>query len=96
LHRLDAAGFAAGQIEGIEYDTRIVQLEPFARLVVYSDGVYEIARPDGPMWKLDEFVEFVSGLPREEPVADRLLTHVRGMHGQDMLVDDFSVLEVRF
>jgi phosphoserine phosphatase RsbU/P len=96
LHRLDAAGFAAGQIEGVEYETRVVDLGTFARLVVYSDGVYEIDRPDGPMWKLDEFVDFVSGMPREEPVADRLLTHVRHLHGAELLVDDFSVLEVRF
>jgi phosphoserine phosphatase RsbU/P len=96
LHRLDAAGFAAGQIEGTEYDTRVVELGPFARLFLYSDGVYEIDRPDGSMWKLDEFVDFVSGLPREDPVADRLLAHVRQMHGADVLVDDFSVLEARF
>ena len=62
LHRLDAAGFAAGQIEGVDYETHVVDLGPFARLVVYSDGVYEIDRPDGPMWKLDEFVDYRLGV----------------------------------
>jgi sigma-B regulation protein RsbU (phosphoserine phosphatase) len=96
LHQLESVGFAAGQIEGTEYDTQRIQLGPFARLLLYSDGVYEIDRPGRPMWKYKEFVEFVSTLPREEPVADQLLAHVRQLHGSDLLADDFSVLEVRF
>jgi sigma-B regulation protein RsbU (phosphoserine phosphatase) len=73
-----------------------VELGPFARLLLYSDGVYEIARPDESMWTLPEYIDFVSGLPREEPVADRLLAHVRRLHGSDVLADDFSVLEAWF
>jgi sigma-B regulation protein RsbU (phosphoserine phosphatase) len=83
-------------IEGMEYDTQVIELGPFTRLLLYSDGVYEIAKPDGAMWKVQEFVDFVSALPREAPVADRLLEHVRQMHGSDVLADDFSVLEVWF
>jgi sigma-B regulation protein RsbU (phosphoserine phosphatase) len=78
------------------YDTREVELGPFARLLLYSDGVYEIARPDRTMWKLQEFVDFVSALPAGDSTADRLLREVRQMHGSDVLVDDFSFLEVRF
>jgi sigma-B regulation protein RsbU (phosphoserine phosphatase) len=96
LQQLESVGFAAGMIEGAEYDTRVVELPPFARLLLYSDGVYEIARPGQPMWKFQEFVEFVSGLPRQEPVGDHLLAHVRRLGGSEVLADDFSVLEVRF
>jgi sigma-B regulation protein RsbU (phosphoserine phosphatase) len=94
LQQLGAAGLAAGMMEGMDYDTQVVDLGAFARLMLYSDGVYEIARPDGTMWKLQEFVDFVSVQPRESPVADRLLGHVRELHGSDMLADDFSVVEV--
>jgi phosphoserine phosphatase RsbU/P len=93
LHRLKSVGLAAGMMEGMDYDAKVVELGPFARLVLYSDGVYEIAQPDGSMWSFQEFADFVSGLPREEPIADRLLAHVRQMHGSDVLADDFSVLE---
>jgi hypothetical protein len=41
-------------------------------------------------------VDHVSGLPRDEPVGDRLLAHVRQLHGADVLADDFSILEARF
>jgi sigma-B regulation protein RsbU (phosphoserine phosphatase) len=94
LHQLGAGGLAAGMIEGMDYDNQTVALGPFTRLIVYSDGVYEIARPDGAMWKFQEFVDYLSGLPREEPVGDRLLAHVRQLHGSSVLADDFSVLEV--
>ncbi len=96
LHQLQSVGLAAGMVEGIDYETREVALGPFARLLLYSDGVYEIARPGGTMWTLQEFVEFVSGLPADRPTADRLLDEVRRMHGSEVLVDDFSFLEIRF
>jgi phosphoserine phosphatase RsbU/P len=96
LRQLESVGFAAGMVEGTEYDTQEVELGPFARMLLYSDGVFEIARPDGSMWKFQEFVDYVSGLPPEGPYADPLLTHVRQLGGSDLLADDFSVLEVRF
>jgi sigma-B regulation protein RsbU (phosphoserine phosphatase) len=96
LRRLGSSAFAAGMIEATEYETEAIELGRFARLVLYSDGVYEIARPDGSMWKVQEFVDFLSGLPREAPCADALLAHVRQMHGSDLLADDFSVLEIWF
>jgi sigma-B regulation protein RsbU (phosphoserine phosphatase) len=95
LHQLESVGPAAGMIEGMDFDTKVVELGPYARLILYSDGVYEIARPGRPMWTLHEFVEFVSGLPREQFAGDRLLAHVRQMHAAETLADDFSVLEVR-
>jgi sigma-B regulation protein RsbU (phosphoserine phosphatase) len=80
----------------MEYDTQSVPLGPFARLLVYSDGVFEVEQPDGRMWKLDEFIQYVSGLPREEPAAERMLAHVRRLGRAAVLADDFSFLEVRF
>jgi sigma-B regulation protein RsbU (phosphoserine phosphatase) len=94
--QLKCVGVAAGMIEGTAYDTREIELGPFARMLLYSDGVYEITRPDGTMWKLREFVEFVSGLPSGEPTANRVLQEVRQIRGSELLVDDFSFLEVRF
>jgi sigma-B regulation protein RsbU (phosphoserine phosphatase) len=96
LHRLQSVGFAAGMIEGANYEAREVELGPSARLLLYSDGVFEIDRPDGTMWTLQEFVEFVSRVPSDQPAADRLLEKVRQMHGSDALVDDFSFLDIQF
>jgi sigma-B regulation protein RsbU (phosphoserine phosphatase) len=97
LEQLDADGLAIGQVEGMDYTTREVKLGAFARLVVYSDGVFEIERPDGSMWKHREFVAFVTALRAEgEALGDRLLNHVQTAHGSNMLADDFSLVEVQF
>jgi sigma-B regulation protein RsbU (phosphoserine phosphatase) len=94
-HELKSVGMAAGMIEGTTYETQEVELGPCARLLLYSDGVYEIARPDGTMWTLQEFVHFVSALPSDGLTADSLLNEVRQMRGSGTLVDDFSFLEIR-
>ncbi|MFL5241244.1 MAG: SpoIIE family protein phosphatase [Gemmataceae bacterium] len=94
LRQLKSVGMAAGMVEGMDFDSVTVELGPFARLLVYSDGVYEIDQPDKPMWSVHEFVDYVSALSCEEPAADHLLTHVRQLHGSEILDDDFSFLEV--
>ncbi|HEY7329266.1 MAG TPA: SpoIIE family protein phosphatase [Gemmataceae bacterium] len=82
---------------GMPFETKSVQLGPKALLLVYSDGAYEIEKPEGGMWKHQEFVQFVKTLPLDgASLGEQLLTHVRQMHGSEILADDFSVLEVRF
>src|SRR5207245_10824668 len=90
LQRLKSSGFAAGMVEGTAFESRTVELGPFARLLLYSDGAYEIARPDGPMWTIAEFVDFVSALQREAPWADQILAPVSRLHGLDAPATRFS------
>jgi sigma-B regulation protein RsbU (phosphoserine phosphatase) len=94
LHQLTTGGTAPGMIEGMDFDSQTLDLGPFARLLIFSDGVYEIDRPDSPMWTFREFVQYVETLQLEEPIADQLLIHVRQLHASDVLADDFSFLEV--
>ena len=82
---------------GTPYESRSIALGPYAFLLVYSDGAFEIETPEGAQWKHQEFVAFLSTLPRDGfSLGERLLEHVRQKHGSDLLADDFSVLEVRF
>ena len=98
LHQLKAKDPFIGMLPpGMEWTTQVVSLEPFARLLVYSDGAYEIARPGASMWTHHEFVEFLDSLPHEdELICDRLLAHVKQLHGSEILEDDFSVMEIRW
>jgi sigma-B regulation protein RsbU (phosphoserine phosphatase) len=96
-HRLSSTGPVVGMLPpGMPFTGKKVALPEHARLLVYSDGVYEIEYPGGGMWDFEEFVEFLGRLPPDAPVVDALLAHVRGLHGSDALADDFSLLEVRF
>jgi sigma-B regulation protein RsbU (phosphoserine phosphatase) len=79
------------------YDTRTLTLPPDARLLVYSDGAYEIEKPDGKMWEFHEFAahitpEFAAG----GNLLDRHLAFIRGLGGGATLGDDCSLMEVRF
>jgi sigma-B regulation protein RsbU (phosphoserine phosphatase) len=80
----------------LPFETQCVAIEPETRLYLFSDGVFEIDRPSGEMWKFEEFVEFVSAGVRHGSVMDRLLEHVQEMHGSERLSDDFSMVEIAF
>jgi phosphoserine phosphatase RsbU/P len=94
--QLQSSGLAVGMVEGVEYDNTACQTVPGSRLLVFSDGVFEIERQDGPMWTYSELVTYVTGLQAtESSVMDPLLAHVRELHGPGPLGDDFSIIEAR-
>jgi sigma-B regulation protein RsbU (phosphoserine phosphatase) len=78
------------------FESSEVALQPYARLLVYSDGVYEIETPDGAMWAITDFLTFMADFPLEAgPIAERLYRQMSERHGAASLADDFSVLDVR-
>ena len=93
---LDSTGPIIGMVPELSFDTQSIVVEPEMRLYLFSDGVFEIDRPDGAMWKFEEFVEFLSEGLMPETIMDRLLEHVQKLHGSDQLSDDFSIVEIAF
>ena len=66
-------------------------------MFVYSDGAFEISRPDGSMWPFDEFVAtLTSPLEGSESPIDALVTRVRSVSQRDDFHDDFSMVELAF
>lgn len=94
LQQLKPTGMCIGMMSDMPFETVQVRLGAYSRLLLYSDGVYEISQPDGSMWTMSEFVKYVTSLPVDQgSVLDQILVHVRQMHGCDVLDDDFSILE---
>lgn len=93
---LDADGPAVAMVPDMPYDTRIIDVSPGARLLVYSDGVFEIEKPDGSMWQYPDFVTHVTPEFEQEHLIDRHLGFARGLCGGDVLGDDFSMVDIRF
>lgn len=80
-----------------EFDAEQRIVTAGSRLYVYSDGAHEIQCADGSQWPYDEFLGYMSQRPTGDvSIMDRLLAHVRLLHGSDTLDDDFSFLEVKF
>jgi sigma-B regulation protein RsbU (phosphoserine phosphatase) len=81
---------------GVPFETQTVAIGEYARLLLYSDGVFEIERPGRGMWEFKEFVEFMGGIAGADDLTDRLYSHVRGLRGGGTLNDDFSILDIRW
>ncbi len=94
---LDSAGPMPGMIEGLAYETSSTVVPAGARMLLYSDGLYEIRKGDGSAYDCEEFVADVGaavgagGAPLEAGL-ERAARLVAGS-GYD---DDVSALEVTF
>ena len=84
-----------GAMEEASFREHRIQLPQGTRLFVFSDGAYEIARPGGSMWSLEEFHAFLAALPPDGREMERVLAHIRSMGGQNVLADDFTMLTLR-
>jgi sigma-B regulation protein RsbU (phosphoserine phosphatase) len=94
---LDSDGPLIGAVEGLDFDSSQVEVPPGARLFVYSDGAFEISRPDGSMWAFGDFLAALAAPPAlpTSPI-DALVTTIRGLSQRDDFNDDFSMLELGF
>ena len=93
---LDADGPGVGMMPDMPYDTRTTAVPAGARLLVYSDGAFEVEKADGEMWPFEAFVEHVGGRFGRDDLMDGHLAFARELGGDDTLPDDFSMLEARF
>jgi sigma-B regulation protein RsbU (phosphoserine phosphatase) len=99
LEVLESQGPMIGAVPDLPYQSGSVALGTFAKLYLYSDGVYEIERTDKTMWPFEEFLDFMREGPHEAPDGakmDRLIAHDRMIQGREEFVDDFSIVELQF
>lgn len=96
---LKGQGMALGLFEDAIYITESHAVDHGACLLVYSDGLYEVARPDEPMGSLPEFVDLVEDcrdLLRSEDGLDRLQARIQTINGDAPFTDDYSVIRAIF
>ncbi|MFM8379058.1 MAG: SpoIIE family protein phosphatase [Planctomycetia bacterium] len=92
---LDSDGPLIGAVDDLAFDSQDVAVPAGARLLVYSDGAFEISRPDGSMWPFEEFLRTIAAPPAAAAnTMDTLVTHVRQLSGRDDFNDDFSMMEL--
>jgi phosphoserine phosphatase RsbU/P len=99
LEILESSGPMIGAVPDLPFQTTQVTLDLFAKLFVYSDGIYEIERTDKTMWPFADFIEYMKQGPLEETERskmDQLIEHGRRIQGRDEFVDDCSIIELQF
>ena len=95
--QLLSRNFFIGGFPQVDYEAAEIDVPANSRLYLFSDGVYEVDRPDGTMWFFEELQDYLS-----HPVAESgaeieaLYKTLQEMHSVDVLEDDFSLLRVDF
>lgn len=94
IKQLSTPCLVVGAMPGIAYKSASCDLQDYAEIFVYSDGVYEVNKPDGTMLDRDEFIEKLAeqvGSPLEQ-----IFQFVRNLQNSDQFEDDYSILQIRF
>ena len=92
---LEAKGPCIGITPFARFGEAQCNLRSPARLFVFSDGAYEIGRPDGSMLKLDDLMQTLAApMPEGLSELDRVLETARQAHGPGALEDDFTILKM--
>lgn len=96
--QLMTKNFFIGGFAKVVYDSAEVEVSANSRLYLFSDGVYEVERPDESMWSLEELQEYLSGQPAQTDgeEMDALYKILQQMHASEILEDDFSIVRVDF
>ena len=94
---LESDGPLIGAVDGLEFNSGEACVPAGSRLFLYSDGAFEVSRPDGSMWEFDDFVATLAVGPHEQGGRlERLLARIREISARTDFQDDFSMLELAF
>jgi sigma-B regulation protein RsbU (phosphoserine phosphatase) len=89
---LQTGGAVVGVTPETKYSSAKIGVLRNAALYLFSDGVFEIARPDGSWQPWEEFSEF---LEHDRPSIDAIVQRMRDIHGFEEFEDDFSLLKMQ-
>ena len=92
---LSCENFIIGGIPDFPFSSKDITIEPNSILYIYSDGTYEIEKPDGKMWEVDDLVNYLKENKSDNEI-DELYSFVQKLSGKKILDDDFSMLKILF
>jgi serine phosphatase RsbU (regulator of sigma subunit) len=93
--QLDNGGAVLGVFPNWKYEDSVVQLAPGDRLVLFTDGLTEAARPDGEQFGEEGLIRLVKMLSDEPPskLNAKLLTDVKNFCDSH-LQDDATLISI--
>ena len=86
-------GMAIGAMEGVRYASQAMQMAPGDRLLILSDGTFEVDGVDGDMLSVDALAAFAA---QTDGNPQAILDWVNSFNKAGPLPDDFSLLRVQF
>jgi len=97
IKRLITPSLPIGTFVEAEYENSICQIQPFDKLYVFSDGIYEIEQSDDSMWDLNSFINLL--IQCNQPIQmdlENILEAIKTATGSKGFTDDCSLLEINF
>lgn len=94
---LKTKGLMIGGMPEATFEDGQSELDEYGKLYIFSDGAFEVFRPDKIILRFDDFVKQLVK-PSDPGISniDRILKFVRELQGSDDLEDDFSMVEINF
>ena len=93
--RLSSPGMLLGVLPTTEYESQECTLDGPARLFLFSDGVYEVHRPDDSMMEFSEFEAVLTApVSADRSELDEVLRFAQHTRGGPLLEDDFSIVRM--
>jgi sigma-B regulation protein RsbU (phosphoserine phosphatase) len=94
---LRTPNYVIGGMSEVTYEKRECLVGEHDRLYIFSDGVYEVQKSDGTMWRFQEFSDFMNKVKVEgQSVLDHLHRYAGNLSQSDGFEDDFTIVEVSF
>ncbi len=95
--KLSGEGFIIGAVPKKEYPIGTFSVKPFTRLFIFSDGIYEVDGCGEKVCMVDDFVQMVDVLFRENRAhVNDIIEGMKLRQGKDIFNDDASLLEIEF
>ena len=97
VQQLRTPNFIIGGVPDTHYQSESQKMRIPGRLLIFSDGVFDIMKSDGSLWGFSAFEAFLKqDDPSDQSTFDRLLNKVRALSHSDTFEDDFSIMEIEF
>jgi len=96
LEELREPGLIIGSMPDTRYQAATRVVPPGSRLLILSDGTYEVLLPDGSMLDFDLYKKFVAAHGAEAGLFRSLLDWLKSLKGPGPLRDDFSMVRALF
>jgi sigma-B regulation protein RsbU (phosphoserine phosphatase) len=97
MEKLSTGGRVLGCDPAAEYRNESREVSCGSRLYVFSDGAYEISRPDGRLLQLSDLItQLAQPSSANRPKLDQVMEWAIEMRGGTSLEDDLSLLQIEF
>ncbi len=97
IKQLITPNLPIGTYTKTEYYNAVCDIKVGSKLYIFSDGVYEIEKPDSTMWNLNNFINLLTLYSQEfHTNLDQILEAIRNATCNQMFNDDCSLLEISF